>query len=139
MMVNDDTAINEVQNHFIVFAKRRDPERPKASGDKFFYYTWVWGRNPGELHTISMCVCVYVCQDSLKTKETLITWPRAGRETNELAALIGQQTIFEPATFRSNTPKFPRWKWGLCGWGCVWCWVLITFGFTLRAVIRLVV
>lgn len=54
-----------------------------------------------------MCVCVCVCQDSLKTKETLITWTRAGRETNELAALIGQQTIFEPATFRSNTPKFP--------------------------------
>lgn len=54
MMVNDDTAINEVQNHFIVFAKRRDP---KASGDKFFYYTWVWEEPRWAPHYLNVCVC----------------------------------------------------------------------------------
>jgi len=32
-MVNDDTTINEVQNHFIVFVKRCDrPKAPKSQG-----------------------------------------------------------------------------------------------------------
>lgn len=62
-MADDDTTINDSQNHFIVSVKRRDRKCLKASNDKFFYYTWAQ--------------YLGVCGGSLKTKAPLITWLRA--------------------------------------------------------------
>lgn len=112
MMVNDDTAINEVQNHFIVFAKRRDPERPKASGDKFFYYTWVWGvggRARWAPHYLNVRVCV--CVPGLIKNERDAHYLDESRQRNKRTRRPHRTTNdFWAGDFSLQHPKIPPLK-----------------------------